>query len=257
MEGYETYEEITKPKEENRMKLRIGQKLALGFGVMVVVIVLAGGFALYQLNKSSAALRDVSEHEMTAALAAFGIRGNFDEMVWATKNLLLRGTDQETFHKEIEMLNYKKNRLETTWKPMLEKILTGPDITDEQRKFYDDFKREYAAFLEAWERALPVYRSQGREAADAIMTGKGRGAAEPLVALVRSLRAAAFKDMEAAAARTRMAVIVMLAAFVVAVVIAVIAIFYIARQLTKAIEETVKITRPPIKGNPGNEMIVS
>lgn len=222
------------------MKLNIGKRLGLGFGVVVVVMVLAGGFALYQLNKSSAGLRDMSEHGMTAALAAFGIRGNFDEMVWSTKNILLRGTDRETFQKEIEVFNYKRNRLETLWQPMLEEVLAGPDVTDEQRKFYDDFKSEYVAFVNAWEQAQPIYRSKGRKAADAIMSGKGRGGADPLIELVRSLRAQALKDMEEAATRTRSAVIIMLVAFVIAVLIAVMATTYIARQLTILIEGAAK-----------------
>lgn len=225
------------------MKLNIGKRVGLAFGVVVVVMVLAGGFALYQLDKSSAALRDVSEHEMTASLAVFGIRANFDEMVWATKNILLRGTDREIFQKEIEVFNYKRNRLETMWQPMLDEVLAGPDVTDEQRKLYDDFKGVYAAFLDAWEQALPVYQSRGREAADSIMKGKGRAGADPLIDLVRSLRAATFKDMEEAAARTRTVVIIMLAAFVIAVVIAVIATFYIARQLTVAIEGMAEVSR--------------
>ena len=223
------------------MKLNtIGKKLGFGFGVIVVVMVLAGGFALYQLNKSRAALRDMSEHEMTASLAAFGIRANFDEMVWATKNILLRGTDQEIFYKELEIFNAKKERLETTWEPMLEHILAGPDINDEQKKLYDDFKDEYTAFLDAWEQALPVYQSQGREAADAIMKGKGRLAGEPLIELVRSLRANAVLNMEAATIRTRETVVIMLIAFLVAVMIAVISTFYIARELAIAIEATPK-----------------
>jgi CHASE3 domain sensor protein len=226
--------------------MKLTMKLGLAFSVMVGVTVLAGGFALYQLNRSSAALRDMSEHEMTASLAAFGIRANFDEMVWTTKNLLLRGTNQEIFFKEIEMFNYKKTRLETLWMPMLEKVLKGPDATDEQRKFLDEFKREYAAFNEAWERALPVYRSQGQEAADAIMSGKGRMTDKPLIALVRSMREATFRDMEAAAARMRTVVIVMLAAFVVAVVIALMVIFYVTRQLTAPLEEALKIRREPM-----------
>jgi methyl-accepting chemotaxis protein len=225
------------------MKLDIGKKLGLGFGVVVVVMILAGGFALYQLGKSSAALRDMSEHEMTAVLAAFGIRANFDEMVWSTKNILLRGTNRETFYKEIETFNYKKNRLETLWKPMIEEILAGPDVTDEQRKLYDDFKSEYAAFINAWDQALPVYHSQGREAADAIMRGIGRAGTEPLVDLVRSLRTKALKDMEEAAVRTRTAVIIMLAAFVVAVVIAFLATAYIVRQLALAIEGASQVKR--------------
>jgi methyl-accepting chemotaxis protein len=223
------------------MRLNIGKKLGLGFGVAVVVMILAGGFALYQLSQSSAALKDMSEHEMTAALAAFGMRANFDEMVWATKNILLRGTDRETLYKEIGTFNSKRSRMETMWKPMLEEILAGPDVTDEQRKLYDEFTRDYTGFLDAWEQALPVYQAQGREAADAIMRGKGRMGAEPLVELVRSLRAKALQDMEEAAARTRTAVITMLAAFVVAIVIAVIAIFYITRQLTMAIEGAAKV----------------
>jgi CHASE3 domain sensor protein len=225
------------------MKLNIGKKLGVSFGLVVVIMVLAGSFALYQLSKSRAALRDVSEHEMTASLAALGIRANFDEMVWATKNLLLRGTDREAFYKEIEIFNFKKNRLETMWEPMLEKILARPDITDEQRKLYDDFKDEYTVFLDAWEQALPVYQSQGREAADEIMRNKGWATREPLIDLVRSLRADTFKDMEEAAARTRMVVIIMLVAFVIAVVIAVIATFYIARQLALAIEGKPPVTR--------------
>jgi CHASE3 domain sensor protein len=225
------------------MAANIGKKLGVGFGVVVVVMILAGGFALYQLNKSSAALRDMSEHEMTASLAAFGIRANFDEMVWATKNILLRGTDRTAFYQEIEMFNYKKDRLETVWQPMLEEILAGPDITDEQRKLYEDFMDEYTAFLDAREHALSVYQAQGREAADAIMKGKGRTASDYLIELVRSLRSQTLTDMEEAAVRTRTAVITMLAAFVVAAVVAVITTVYIVRQLTLAIEERFQIKR--------------
>lgn len=225
------------------MQPNIGKKLGLAFGTIVVIMILAGSFSLFQLNKSAAAFRDVSQHEMTAALAAFGIRANYDEMVWATKNILLRGKDREVFSKEIETFNFKKNRLETMWQPMLEKILAGPDVTDEQRKFYDDFKKEYAIFLNAWGQAQPVYKAKGRDAADAILKGKGRMAGDYLIELVRSLRAKALKDMEEAAARTKMAVITMLAAFVVAVVIAIVATTYIARQLTAAIEEAAKISR--------------
>src|SRR5208337_1139325 len=101
--------------EVSTMKLSIGKKLGLAFGVVVVIMILAGSFSLLELNRSAAAFRDVSEHEMTAALAAFGIRANFDEMVWATKNILLRGKDREILSKEIERFHYKKDRLETMW----------------------------------------------------------------------------------------------------------------------------------------------
>jgi methyl-accepting chemotaxis protein len=225
------------------MKLNIGKKLGLAFGVIVVIMILAGSFSLFQLNKSAAAFRDVSEHEMTAALAAFGLRANFDEMVWATKNILLRGKDREILSKELERFHYKKDRLETMWQPMLEKVLEGPDVTAEQKKFYADFKGEYAQFLAAWGGAEPIYKAKGRDAADAIMKGKGRMAGDYLVELVRSLRAKALKDMEEAAARTKMAVITMLAAFVVAVVIAVVATTYIARQLAAVVQEAAKVSR--------------
>ena len=224
------------------MKLSIGKKLGLSFVVVVVVMVLAGGFALYQLDRSRAALRDISEHEMVAALAAFGIRANFDEMVWATKNLLLRGTDPEVLARELQVFDYKKSRLETLWQPELERQLKGPDITDEQRKLYDEFKRDYAAFLDAWEQALPVYKSEGQAAADAIMSGKGRAAGDYLVELVRSLRAAALKDMELASVRTRAAVTVMLVAFVVAVLIAAVVVVYIARELTMLANNLIEVT---------------
>ena len=218
------------------MSASIGKRLGFCFGVVVVIMVIAGGFALYQLNRSAAAFRNVSEHEMTAALAAFGVRANFDEMVWATKNILLRGKDKETFSKEIEIFNYKKDQLETMWESQLEKILAGPDVTDEQRRFYDAFKSNYANFLTTWGHALPLYQSKGRDAADAILKGKGREAYEPLIELVRSLRAKASKDMEEAAVRTRTAAIIILAAFAVAVVIAVITAFSTAKELTGAIE---------------------
>jgi CHASE3 domain sensor protein len=229
--------------EKSIMKRDIGKKFGFAFGVVVVIMILTGSFSLFQLNKAVAAFRDVSEHEMTAALAAFGIRANVDEMVWATKNILLRGKDREIFFKEIDRFNYKKNRLETMWQPMLEPILTGPDITDEERKFYDDFKKEYIVFLDAWERAQPVYKAKGQDAADAILKGKGRMAGDYLVELVRSFRAKALKDMEEAAARTKMAAITMLAAFVVAVVIAVVATTSIARQLSTVIEASTKVSR--------------
>jgi CHASE3 domain sensor protein len=225
------------------MRVSMGKKLGFGFGVVVVIMIIAGGLALYQLNKTAAAFRNVSEHEMTAALAAFGMRANFDEMVWATKNILLRGKDKETFSQEMEIFNYKKDRLEQMWRPVVEKYLGGPDATEEQRRLYDAFKREYAGFLDTWERALPIYQSRGREAADGVLKGKGREAYEPLIELVRSLRAKALKDMEEAAVRTRTAVIINLVAFVVAVAIAVIATVSMVRELAGAIEGAAQARR--------------
>jgi uncharacterized membrane protein len=49
--------------------------------------------------------------------------------------------------------------------------------------------------------------------------------------------------MEEATARTRTTVVIMLAAFLVAVVIAVISTFYIARQLALAIEGAPQVKR--------------
>lgn len=218
------------------MKQDIGKRVGWAFGVVVVIMIAAAIFSLIQLHKSAAAFRGVSENEMTAALAAFGIRANFDEMVWATKNILLRGEDRDVLSNELKIFEYKKDRLENIWQPMLEKILRGPDINDEQRKLYDDFKKEYADFLDAWGRALPVYKARGRAAADAIIRGKGRKACDCLVELVRSLRQQALNDMEAATARTKTAVTTMLVAFVFSVVIVVIAVVYIFKGLTMAIE---------------------
>jgi len=225
------------------MNSGIGKKLGLGFGVVVVMMACAGGFAVYQLAKSSAALRDISEHKMTAAVAAFGVRANFDEMVWSTKNILLRGTDRETFDKELELINMKKERLETVWAPMLDKLMKGPDVSDYEKQLYEQFRREYAQFNDAWKEALPVYHTQGAQAADTIMRGRGRGGLGPLLQLVRSLRETSLKQMEAACSRIRAAVTVMLAAFLVAMVVAIIAVIYVVRQLTAAIEEVSQYKR--------------
>jgi len=218
------------------MNSGIGKKLGIGFGVIVAVMTCAGGYAIYQLAKSSAILRDITEHKMTAAVAAFGVRSNFDEMVWSTKNILLRGTNRETMDKELELLNMNKERLETIWTPMLEKLMKGPDIDDYEKQLYEQFQRQYAQFNDAWTEALPVYQSQGQEAADKIMRDRGRGGLGPLLQLVRSLRETSLMQMEEACSRIRTAVTVILAAFVVAMVIAVIAVIYVVRQLTAAIE---------------------
>lgn len=215
------------------MKLTIGRKLGLGFGLVVVLLVAAGGFGLYELNSTATTMSDVAD-DLNAAVYAFGIRGDLDEMTWATKNILLRGTDQATLEKELAEFADKKSRLETEWAPAIEEYLASPRATDEEKQLYAEFQTEYADFLQAWKQALPVYQSQGQEAADALMRGKGHGALAPLVTLVRTARARALAEEEEALARTQTILIVVLVAFVVAAVIAVVVAYSVARQLTRA-----------------------
>jgi methyl-accepting chemotaxis protein len=225
------------------MHTGIGKKLGLGFGVAVLVMVLAGGYALYELSKSRGALRDVSKHKMKAALAAFGIRANFDEMIWTSKNILLRGTNEQLFDKELEIFRYKRDRLENIWTPMLEKHLKGPDVTDTQRELYSEFKFHYTIFINAWEETLKVFQEHGYQASDVLVRDRGRVGVEPLIELVRSLRDAALRDMEQAAIRTRRAVVITVVAFFVAMVIAVVATWYVVRQLTTTVQQ-ITATRP-------------
>lgn len=215
------------------MKLTIGRKLGLGFGLVVVLLVAAGGFGLYELNSTATTMSDVAD-DLNAAVYAFGIRGDLDEMTWATKNILLRGTDPATLEKELAEFADKKSRLETEWAPDIEAYLASPRATDEERQLYAEFQTEYDDFLQAWERALPVYKSEGQEAADALMRGKGRGALAPLVTLVRTARARAFAAEEDALARTRVILTTVIVVFLVAAVIAVVVAYSVARQLTRA-----------------------
>jgi len=215
------------------MKMTIGRKLGLGFGVVVLLLTVAGGFGLYELNSTATTMRDVSE-DLDAAVYAFGLRGDLDEMVWATKNILLRGTDPAVLEKELAEFADKKNRLETEWGPDVEAYLAGPRATDEEKQLYAEFQTEYADFLQAWEQALPVYKSQGQEAADTLMRGKGHGALAPLITLVRTARERALAEEEEALARTQVIVTTVIAVLVVAAVIAVVVAYSIARQLTRA-----------------------
>ena len=230
------------------MKLNIGAKLALGFGAVMLVLGAAAGYGVWQLNNVSSTFTYVDETRTAAVLEVFQLRANFDEMVWASKNVLLRGTDREDFDKYVAQIDEYGKVVEQN-----EALLSAREtLTAEQKQLLAAFIQEHDEFEQAWAQALAAYNaaSGGNQAeADAIMEDKGTGASQPAVELVRSLRTEAQNEIAATRTVASTSIKITLALTVIAIVIAIGVAVFLSRGISGNVAAVVRAAQALAAGD--------
>ncbi len=210
-------------------------QLLVSFGVLLILIGSAGGWAALQLRQQDIAYRHVIENEALAATLAQGMRAGLLLQVQALKNTLLRGEDPKQFEKYAAEFDARASELRQE-RARLDGF--NLKLTDEQRDQLKKFDAGWAGYLTAWPNAKTAYGGPGGgnvKAADAVMSGKDRDAVSSLDGLTESLIAQAEaigSTVSANAARTQFIVITALG---VAVLIGIAIALLFAQNLATAL----------------------
>ena len=225
----------------NNLSLQV--KLMSSFGVVLLLMLSAGGWAAWQLNRQAEAYDAVLDNEATLAEVADMTRSDFLVQVKAAKDTLLRGEDPQAFDKyaaefEAQIPIIQKDRAE------IEAISSS--LTEEERGLLRRFDAGWAEYLAAWPKAKEAYGGAGGghyQAADAILKGKDRDAIAALDALgdqASTRRDAAKAALAAQANRTSTVVLILLG---LATALGCAVAFFLARSIKAAVGRVATATR--------------
>jgi signal transduction histidine kinase len=116
-------------------RLRISNKLTLGFGMLVVLTLLVAGFGLFASSNASVTINHTTDHRVPAALAASRAQTHLLMMLGAVRNYLILGDDRfisdytsadQLFQNDLEQLD----------------ALT-PGLTDENQQVLEQLQSAY------------------------------------------------------------------------------------------------------------------
>ena len=169
--------------------MRIGSKLAIGFGIVLVLVIGAGLYGVFSYlgtvnNYSAFAERRIGQ---TALVRWVGEEVKTQVQDW--KNILLRGHDPVEFAKNKALFDDETVQITK----MLDDLKTGPYkfVTDENLKNLDELTAEYNDLLKKYDAALKIFIAgkADQRGADAYV----KGADLPLDALVDKMTEASEK----------------------------------------------------------------
>ncbi len=235
--------------------LTIGRRLALGFGAVIVLLLIMAGLAYVQLGALNTSIHFTNDDRFPKTQLVHTIKDELNETARNTRNLLLI-TDFATLNKEYANIDQsKKDIAEALGK--LDKTIKQP----EARAIFNDilakreiFQKEVDVFVEM---------AQGQRKDDAVkqLIEKVRpinlayfDALDKLLAKQTALMVESGNQAEQLASFTRMLILALAAA---AAVIAAVVAFFVTRSIVRPIEEAVSVARKVADGDLTSTIVVT
>src|SRR6266496_3054098 len=163
-------------------------KLLGGFGLVLALMLGAGGWSLWQLQQQEAAYSTLVDHQAQAATLAQQLRASFMIQVKLGKDVLLRGDDPEQFTTYAGQFDQQGTDIRNV-RAGLERL--SGDLTVEEGGLIQRFDAGWTSYLDNWSKAKVAYGGPGGgrfKDADAIMRGKDRDAAAAADELATRIR---------------------------------------------------------------------
>lgn len=214
------------------MKVTIGKKLGLGFSLVIGFMLIGTLIGVFQMNNTINTLRQVSEEYLALAIDGTGVRANFSEIVWSTKNILLRGSNTNLIRKELEKIDRIRQEMDEWNIVVAEHLGSGKiDIPEKLRFIYNDFKDALNTFDAAWLQALPIYSEKGLVQADAFMGDKDKIVSEKITLLASEFRTRAFSELEKAVDLSKTSMLITIITIVLGTILALIVSIILSTRL--------------------------
>lgn len=237
------------------MRITIGKKLGIGFFAVIIVLLTGALFGIYQMRRSSDMLQNVSKRRLALAIEGMAVRACFDEMVWSTKNILLRGTDMNETRKNLLAIDEKKKQLDR-WNLMVAELLSSEDfkISFSLMNHYSEYKKSYSEYTVAWDNALPLYSLGGCETADEIMKKIEDRVGSRIYLLAMEFRRIAYAELENALKISNLAVLITIITIIISVIAAVVVSMILSGRIKMAVIHLKKAADDISRGNLKNPL---
>lgn len=226
------------------MKLRL--KLPLAFGGMLLLLLCAALFGIYQLNKSLVVYGTIVQGHMDHERAISHIEGNFKTQVQEWKNTLLRGQQPEQLNKYWGAFKESERQVTDSAKKLAEQLTPG-----QSRTSMEQFIQAHEQMGHAYRQAYEAFVASGHVASvgDSAVKGKDR---EPVKLLTQASKLIAVESGEVAQATTKDAHNAMVLSLVVMLSVSILGVamgIVVSRSILRPIDHAVLLSKAVASGD--------
>lgn len=146
----------------------VAMKLGMGFGVVLVLMAIMGIFALNQMDKINQQSTDMAENWMPSIRFTEEINtGTSDFRIAELQHVVAdKPEEMQAAEKTMETLKASIKEDRATY----EKLISSP----EEKAIYDEFSRQYDAYMVIHDRMIPLSRQLKTKEAMALMNGESQ-----------------------------------------------------------------------------------
>ncbi|EGV34065.1 methyl-accepting chemotaxis sensory transducer [Thiorhodococcus drewsii AZ1] len=148
------------------MKLRT--KLAIGFGLLILLTAATGGFAILQMGKVNEASTEITVNWMPSIRYIQSMNTKTSDFRIAELMHVISENSTQLDDLEKQMSDIKASLLKD--RDAYAKLISS----EEERALYDSFANQFDAYMDANARMIPLSRAMRTEEAMAIMNGESR-----------------------------------------------------------------------------------
>ncbi|MCF6282912.1 MAG: methyl-accepting chemotaxis protein [Candidatus Polarisedimenticolaceae bacterium] len=179
---------INKNRESEMKNLTIGQRLALGFFVMIILIVIVGVLGTNRVNEAAGLTQKLYKHPFAVSTSMLSINGNITKMHRSMKDVALAKNSAQ-MNSAIGKVDEYEQQVFTSFELVNERFLGDKSRVEEALKLFTNWRsirNEVVAFM----------RNGERDAAAAITKGKGAEHVKQMTASTQYLIDYAFDKAE-------------------------------------------------------------
>ena len=147
------------------LRTKVSYRLGLGFGLLIIIIIIDSGFNLVNINTLSDQARNLYNHPFTVSTAMLRIDGNIIKMHRAMKNLVHAKDNQEIISNTQQIVEFEQ-QIFTDLNIVHERFLGDKNRVDKLRNAFRDWKtirEEVIALMKAGENNKAVAITKGKE----------------------------------------------------------------------------------------------
>jgi methyl-accepting chemotaxis protein len=226
------------------MKIRL--KLPLAIGVALMLVVAAGLFGIYQLNRAAASYARVITVDYANERISTAMLEQFKTQVQEWKNTLLRGKDPKQLDKYWTAFQTHERAVATSAGELLAALPAG-----EAREAVEKFKQAHATMGARYREGFEAFKRAEFEpaAGDAAVKGMDREPSELIGLVADKIVQSSSAAVASAHALSRFATTASLALMLLVAVLGMAAAWFITRSIVQPIEQAVAVAQTVARGD--------
>ncbi len=228
--------------------LKIGTRLGIGFGIVLVIMTIMAIIAINRLAVVNHATTDMTANRIPKLLQVEEINEQLNIISRSSRNALLLIKDKEAMKKEIDRIHAARKKIGETF-DKLDKSM----VTPAGRKMVEATTQKRGPYVAGYEKLIQLIQEGKAEAAQIHMFGDFRKVQdayfEQLDVFEKYLIDAMNKSSQEADDNYAMARMLMMVLAVIAAILGVVIAVWVTRSITKPLSEAVKVAETVASGD--------
>lgn len=227
--------------------MKIGVRLGLGFGLVLVLMVVMGAIALQRMDVVNQQSTEIAANWMPSVRLTTEINmDTSDYRIQEYKHIASdTASDMAAIEKAMDGVMAEMNRDRADY----EKLISSP----EEQSLYDEFSRKFDAYMSIHNQMIPLSRQMKTKEAMALMNGESRKLFDEFSEVATKLSALNVKGGNDASAHGDMifseAQKLVIGVIILAVSIGIGAAFWVTRSITRPLNEAVNVANALAEGD--------